>query len=227
MFGMIEAVSHTISADGNAGTQISFSHIYPADRSDINNLFAPPMPKWVSSKFRPRGCDSTYAELFGRNSSGHAALGGEKVKTVKTTSINPTNDTKFIYDDDQINIADIASAIFMIPKKAGEALSVTEEENPMYSGENANAKTAYEYTRREVMTLSEYMKAMNIGNPNDEELVDPPSILSLNADIYLHPVKFIYNGTSYVASGQLIARRQEFAKLLQADLINVTGKLGK
>jgi hypothetical protein len=230
LFGMIESINHVISADGTAGTTISFSHVYPADRTETSSergvLFNPPMPKWVAKGYRPKGCDATYGSLFGRNSSGHSALGGSKIKDPATRVINPSNDPKFIYDSDQTNIAEIASTIFYIKKELSG--DTTKEESPAYSGVNANAGFAYEYTRREVITLSQYMIAMNLGNIDDVTLFSSlPTILGNNALMYQHPQKFIYDGTKYQPSGSTFARRQNFAKLLQADLINVTGKLGK
>lgn len=228
MLGMVESFTHIISADGNASTTINFSHIHPADRSDTHSLYGAPIPKWVSKKYRPRNCDDTYKELFGANSSGHSAMGGDKIKDVKVKGDNTLNDEKYIYDNNQINIADIAATVFLIPKTAGEALFLTKEANPLYSGENANANFAYNYTRRDIISLSEYMNVMNLGgNKTDEELLVLPAMLAENVSMYLHPTKFAYSSNKYNVVGAEIPRRQNAAKQLQSDLLNVTGKLGK
>lgn len=230
LFGMIDSISHVISADGHAATTISFSHVYPADRTETSTdrgiLFSPPLPKWISQGYKPRGCDATYKELFGANSTGHSALGGNNIKSPNKPTINEKDDPKYIFDSDQVNIAEIASSVFGIPKVIDSKDDIVDAP-PLYSGANANADFAYEYTRREVISLSEYMTAMNIGSATDESLFNLPTSLSLNAEIYKHPVSFTYDGEKYIASREAVARRQRFAILLQEDLINVTGKLGK
>ena len=223
LFGMVESITHTLSAEGNASTITNFSHVYPADRFDPSGITHPPLPSWLSINYRPEGANATYQALFGNNiiddKVKHAALGGPNISNSKREI-----QSYALANDEQYDIADIASSIYPIdgPVKNNQTL-------PMYL-QNKSSPTDFElkYAYRRIISAKEYFQFMNIKLSLDSDTQEPPSTLPPGSLLFKNPTSYSLNADrSYDTPQGSDLRKYNNALALQQDLNASVGKDGR
>lgn len=79
-FGIIESVSHMMSASGQVQTNVTFTHVRDAYTVGVDNR-TPYHPKYFNRAFRARGISDQYTKMFGNNLHKHAAMVPNEVLT--------------------------------------------------------------------------------------------------------------------------------------------------
>jgi hypothetical protein len=222
LFGMVDSVTHTLSAEGSASSIINFTHVYPADRNDPSGLTYPPLPTWMSQNYRPEGSDATYAAMFGANiiddKTKHAALGGPNIASAKRSSVSYK-----LANNQQYSIADIASTVYPIATNSGTA-----QATPLYTQNVANPRAfEYKYTYRNIITAKDYFNYLNIKVTLADETTEPPKNLGKSSLIFNVPTGYSLNAqSSYTISGT-DTHKYDAALALQNDINSAVGRDGR
>lgn len=226
LFGSVQSISHNISAEGSATTVVSFSHGTPASLSDDNDLQSPPIPDWISDKYKPEKANETYAALFGNNSveGSHAAMGGEDA--LRAEGVEQLSRRYSFAQGKQFNISQMAATVFPIPRTGIDSLAGlmraagSAEGSSLWEAHSGNQGDFEErYTRRNIISARAYLGFMGIDADNIG------NVFGEGSDLYSHPSAVSFTSDGYDVT-ERDGRKYEAARRLQQSLERSTGRLG-
>lgn len=181
--GIIESVTHMLSASGDANTSVEIS--YARDAYKITGVNRTPFyPIYLNSRYLPAHIDDTYAKLFGTNIRKHSAMVEKKVITAQANTWGAANVQGQMV---RCDLDDLVGRVIAIPVFSCNFDNLDATTGAIASGLRANGIMTHtamqEYQYRAGMTLSEYCTFHDLdqawgSDEIDRGEIDPPSDLA-------------------------------------------------
>jgi hypothetical protein len=245
--GIIESITHMLSAQGDATTSIEVT--YTRDAYQVSGTNRTPFyPIYLNERYLPAHIDETYRKLFGTNFKKHSAMLDESV--IKT-QVNTWGAANVQGQMTRCDLDDLVGRVISIPTFSCDLMFATgETQGAIANGLRANGIMTHhamqEYQYRAGMTLSEYCTFHGLdqaygSDEIDRGEIDPPADLAAAQRSTLQepghrlfgapnglellkevdPEWGIYKpiaGQTGAAQGEISAERQIIARMIQKTI---------